>query len=57
MSILDTSYVVFCVVGEPSLLYNIGGFLAAKAIAGHTGIAGGLFSFHPKKRLFTALCK
>jgi hypothetical protein len=23
--------------------------LVAKAIAGHTGIAGGLFSFHPKK--------
>ena len=25
-------------------LYNIGGFLVAKAIAGLTGIAGGLFS-------------
>ena len=30
-------------------LYNIGGFLVAKAIAGLTGIAGGLFSLCYKK--------
>ena len=47
----------FCVVGEPTLLYNIGGFLVAKANAGHTGIAGGLFvTMIQKKKQRHPLC-
>lgn len=47
----------FCVVGEPTLLYNIGGFLVAKANAGHTGIAGGLFVTMIQKNLLPFIPK
>lgn len=43
MSIWTTSFATFCAVGEPALIIALEVFLEAKAVRGHTCIAGGLF--------------